>query len=383
MLCGLIALLLLSVPAEAFSDDDAIVYQDAVAQSVALHIVHGKPDGSFSPGSPITRGELAKIVWKIVCGGNGTSVAARPVKTMFTDLDGHWAKDYAYAWRDAGTLFDLSTGTFAPDAPVTGYELAESLLLLLGYDKEKSLLPDDRSLVRSVAQERGLLHGLSLDLSHIATREQAIQMVLNALGIKQVDYANILVSKGGKLVTTQQLRASEQTLMEKYFSTLAPSTETSGAAEDSFTLELQDFNGNLLTPMFGLNHIETGTKFPAHAIGLLRNNATDSGYFYLDGGGEITIEVTLDDKMFLSVGYELEDGTRVMENLGPASHYLCTIVLPATGPVSFVPIFQNRGSMEEELLDVTLGFPIHQETAGVSESDTVTVSLQMQHRVIK
>jgi hypothetical protein len=106
----------------AFGDLGADWYRQAVAWAVAIEAVRGYPDGSFRPDAPLTRAELATVLWRVSdCpdGGRGPG---------FTDVFARSFYGGAVEWM-AGTGITSGTdqGLFSPDAQVTRGELATFL----------------------------------------------------------------------------------------------------------------------------------------------------------------------------------------------------------------------------------------------------------------
>lgn len=82
-------------------------------------VISGRGDGNFDPDGTITRGELAKVIVMGIIGE-----VNKDAKSDFTDVDGHWAKEYV-ATAAAATLVNGMTATeFAPDGLVTREQAA-------------------------------------------------------------------------------------------------------------------------------------------------------------------------------------------------------------------------------------------------------------------
>lgn len=200
-LLSIVLCALLSVPASAasqtsvdptqFTDAADITHWEAVSTLTKLGVLNGKPDGSFDPTSPVTRGEAAKLM--VVLAGNpepsGESAA-------FSDVDGHWAKPYIESCAQMGILSGRGDGTFDPDGGVSLYELAKMALILIGYEAEEYHFTDSDWLSRvcSRAMYVGLDEELTegtpafpkdgaglLDNETPITREKCAQLLYNAL----------------------------------------------------------------------------------------------------------------------------------------------------------------------------------------------------------
>ena len=178
----------------AFTDQDKIVNEEAVDMISALGIVDGYEDDSFQPEKNIERGEAAKMIAVMLNGGKDavqdTSVSS------FNDVLGSadaWANKYIEYGVSKGILAGVGGDRFAPASNVTGTQLAKMLLVSLGYDADKEGYLDDTSWAVNVntdAASVGLYEGLeSIDMNVALTRDNAAQMIWNALNANTVRYS--------------------------------------------------------------------------------------------------------------------------------------------------------------------------------------------------
>ncbi len=193
----------------AFTDQDKIVNEEAVDMISALGIVDGYEDDSFQPEKNIERGEAAKMIAVMLNGGKDavqdTSVSS------FNDVLGSadaWANKYIEYGVSKGILAGVGGDRFAPASNVTGTQLAKMLLVSLGYDADKEGYLDDNywaTNVNTKASSIGLFDGLSgMDVSAALTRDNAAQMIWNALNTETVVY---LTSTTGPVTTGTTLLA--------------------------------------------------------------------------------------------------------------------------------------------------------------------------------
>ena len=77
--------------------------------------IKGYPDGTFLGDNAITRAEFVTIMVRFL---NEEYTGENP----FSDIDGHWAKDYILAAVGAGWINGYPDGTFMPDAYITRAE---------------------------------------------------------------------------------------------------------------------------------------------------------------------------------------------------------------------------------------------------------------------
>lgn len=106
--------------------------EETIRSLVNLEILNGYPDGTFRPNQSITRAELAKIL--------AVTYNFQPsTKATFSDLDGHWAKDYITALAANNIITGYPDGTYKPERPVTRAEATAIMtrLLKVGLEEEE------------------------------------------------------------------------------------------------------------------------------------------------------------------------------------------------------------------------------------------------------
>ena len=200
--------LALSVAAgAAFTDQKQIKNTEAVDMCVALNIVSGYPDGSFKPEGNITRAEFCKMICILLNGGKeptlGTSTT--PIfNDVRTSANAAWAEKYIEACSVQGIVSGIGGGKFNPNGNVTGSEAAKMLLVALGFNSDIAKFTGAawEVNVNVKATERGFYEDLQgIDTSKPLTRDNAAQMVWNALNAYEVEYKTTLVTENGQLVS--------------------------------------------------------------------------------------------------------------------------------------------------------------------------------------
>ena len=188
----------------AFSDQSKIKNTEAVDACTALNIIGGYPDGSFKPEGNITRAEVTKMICVALNGGKNPAVSTNTTPT-FSDVRNNanaaWAEGYIESCAAQGIVSGVGGGKFAPNGNVTGVQLAKMLLVSLGYKSENEGFTGNAwaTNVNVRAAQKGLYDGLEkMDTSAALTRDNAAQMVWNALNAYEVEYKTTLVadSKG-------------------------------------------------------------------------------------------------------------------------------------------------------------------------------------------
>ena len=236
--------LALSVAAgAAFTDQKQIKNTEAVDACVALNIIGGYPDGSYKPEGNITRAEFTKMLCVLLNGGKEPTLGTA-VKPTFTDVstsaNAAWAEKYIESCVAQGIVSGIGGGKFAPNSSVTGSQAAKMLLVALGYKSDIETFTGAawEVNVNVKATEKGLYDGLAgIDTSKALTRDNAAQMVWNALQAKEVKYDYTLVSENGQLVSKITLITKDETLMEDKYDA---QTFTGTFEGNSDTLNLKD-----------------------------------------------------------------------------------------------------------------------------------------------
>ena len=218
----------------AFSDQSKIKNTEAVDACTALNIIGGYPDGSFKPEGNITRAEVTKMICVALNGGKNPAVSTNTTPT-FSDVRNNanaaWAEGYIESCVAQGIVSGVGGGKFAPAGNVTGVQLAKMLLVALGYNSDIEGFTGNAwaTNVNVRATQRGLYDGLEkMDTAAAISRDNAAQMVWNALQALEVKYDYTLVSDKGNLTSTT-------TLVEKNITLLADKYSGAGVYEGVLT----------------------------------------------------------------------------------------------------------------------------------------------------
>lgn len=188
-ICALCLALALTIPAFAIEPDaspltdlDQVVHKDAVQLMVDLKVIQGKEDGSFDSKGTLDRATMAKLLYGILMNGADPALFAS-VDTGLTDIKDNWAENYIKYCYSVGIISGAG-GAFSPSGPVNVASAAKMLLVTLGYDPlERGYASDplwSDNIMRD-AEEVGLLEGISQFSFEPLTRDNAAQMLYNAL----------------------------------------------------------------------------------------------------------------------------------------------------------------------------------------------------------
>ncbi len=227
-----------------FKDAKDVTHTEAVDVLSAIGVLNGYKDGEYKPNRVITRAEAAKIIAMFDNGDTDIKELYAPVN--FTDVKaGHWAESFISYCYHTGIIAGVGNNKYAPDADVTGVQFLKMVLVVLGFDaKEEGLVGTGYSVrARNLARAIGLLNGIGNDFDYTKglTRDNAAQIMLNALQTSTVEY--------GKVVT------------------IAPGVAFIGDSKATFT-------GKLLAEEWNL-HVENTIDFfgrPGHKWSFHHNN---------------------------------------------------------------------------------------------------------------
>ena len=175
---------------EKFTDKNDIEHKDAVSMVSELGIIAGLTNGTYAPKQNIDRASFARLVCVALNGGKEPNLGN--LKTSFTDTQGHWAEKYIAYCVDRGIIAGRGDGTFAPSANVTGSEAAKMLLVALGYNTKYEGIGGAtwQTTTDVLANLAGLYDDLEdMNTSTPLTRDNAAQMIYNALDADTVDYS--------------------------------------------------------------------------------------------------------------------------------------------------------------------------------------------------
>ena len=258
-----------------FSDGEKIVNTEAVSVLTTLNVINGRDDGSYDPTGVVTRGEMAKIICVVLNGGRDPQLGN--ITANFPDAKGHWAETYIAYCANLNIIAGVGNGNFEPNATVTGAQAAKMLLVALGYNAsvEGYTGANWQTSVDVAANQRGLYDGLGkMNTSDGLTRDNAAQMVYNALDVKMVEYSYVITGTADNSLTTkpQTTNGKLGTLMEEKFNAVKiegvvvanehanlDATADKGAALDAGKTKISVTNGEDQNVYTGSVTFTTGT----------------------------------------------------------------------------------------------------------------------------
>lgn len=179
-----------------FSDVSDPATATAVESLRLLEVLDGYGDGTFRPGTVLTRAQFCKMA---VYAMNGTDELGRyRTVTVFPDVKpSHWAAAYInMAAKGKNIISGYVDGLFHPDRTVTVGQAVTILLRLLGYKDENigGIWPDSYMAEAAVI---GLTDGVTGAASAGLTRGQAAQLFLNLLRSDMQDGSSYITTVMG------------------------------------------------------------------------------------------------------------------------------------------------------------------------------------------
>ena len=193
----------------AFSDQSKIKNTEAVDMCTALNIIGGYPDGTFKPEGNITRAEVTKMICVALNGGKEPNVGTNATPT-FSDVRNNansaWAEGYIESCYAQGIVSGVGGGKFAPAGNVTATQMAKMLLVALGYNADNEGFTGNAwaTNVNVRASQKGLYEDLeNIDVNAALTRDNAAQMIWNALNAYEVEYKTTLITDSKGQLTSQ------------------------------------------------------------------------------------------------------------------------------------------------------------------------------------
>ena len=180
---------LVTISNAAYSDKADIDLKEAVDVLSAVGVFEGS-DGKFDPKANLTREQAAKLVAYLQL--SQKSADALVGGNKFTDVAANrWSAGYVDYCATTGVVAGVGNGQFNPTGSLTALQFGKMLLVCLGYDATTENLTgaDWQINTSKLMASAKLLKGLdSVKANDVIPREQAAQMMLNAIKAPTVEY---------------------------------------------------------------------------------------------------------------------------------------------------------------------------------------------------
>ena len=175
----------------AYKDAADVDLNEAVDVMTAVGVFQGS-DGKFDPKANLTREQAAKLVAYLQVGQKAADALVGGGKFADVAKD-RWSAGYVDYCASIGIAAGVGGGLFDPTGSLTALQFGKMLLGCLGYDaKAEGMVGTDWTINTSkLMASADLLANLdAVTANSVITREQAAQMMLNALKAPMVEYTN-------------------------------------------------------------------------------------------------------------------------------------------------------------------------------------------------
>ena len=232
---------LVTISNAAYSDKADIDLKEAVDVLSAVGVFEGS-DGKFDPKANLTREQAAKLVAYLQL--SQKSADALVGGNKFTDVAANrWSAGYVDYCATTGVVAGIGNGQFNPTGSLTALQFGKMLLVCLGYDATTENLTgaDWQINTSKLMASAKLLKGLdSVKANDVITREQAAQMMLNAIKAPTVEYdtKGSTITIGGTVIGIGGSRATYVTATVAEDSTVKNIGKTQLTNTGAYTVEL-------------------------------------------------------------------------------------------------------------------------------------------------
>ena len=366
---------LVTISNAAFSDADKIDHKEAVEVMNALGVINGMPDGSFAPAGNVTRAEMAKMI-TIISIGAIDPAAFVGTATDLTDINGHWAEGYIKYCYSQGIIAGNGNGVFAPNAKVTASEAAKMLLVALGYNSDVQGYTGAQWTINVArdAQLKGFYKDLSVSALATLTRDEAAQMMYNAVNAKTIEERKTLNSDG-KVSTTYIDNST--TLLENTFNAdttkgqLTKLSYNSDKKEFTYTVGTHaytttaDFTGLYMQNVKVMSKTEN-SKTTVYGIYADDSKVVVSAPYYQVSDGSKNGEMKIDGTV-----YKIEDNAKTLSTYYPVKYNdTAAAATPADASVAATVKFIDLNGDGEIDFGVYVPFTVAQVTYAGAKSFT-------------
>ena len=203
-------LMVMGSSAASYADVTSEDNVEAIEVLQAVGIMTGDDNGDFNPDEEVTRNEMAVIMCNLL----NYTAASYADTCPFTDVP-DWAEAYVAACYTNGIIAGYDATTFGGSDSVTIAQASLMLLKALGYFQYSADFGSDWQLATIIkGSTAGLYSGVSASATQALSRNDAAQMVLNALEAAMVEAdggSGVTVEGDGFTVTTGSATYNERT----------------------------------------------------------------------------------------------------------------------------------------------------------------------------
>jgi len=293
----------LSAHAISYTDSSQIQYKTAVGVMTGTGIVSGYTDGSFRPKDSVTREQATKLLSYAVLGEDAVSRLPRQ-DTGFSDVPAaRWSAPYVNWCRQNGLIDGMGDGTFDPEGPVTGFQLAKMLLRAVGYGQNGEYTSSSWELT---AAKDGFAKGIFAGIANsnpdkAVSREDAAFYIFNTITkLEKVVYDK----PSDKYVPADGTDAIDNTLGASVYGIV---TTGSGATTIHGTVTANSANGEKGTTVSGIQYsYETGASYLGHRVTVYTNGKAEPKgriYYIADESTAVELKSAISGKDFFKTTF--------------------------------------------------------------------------------
>ena len=236
--------------ASDYTDYGTITNKEAVDVLTALEVIDGMGNNTFQPTGNVTRAQMAKMI-TIICLGNVDPTAFLGTQTDLKDINGHWAEAYIKYCYSQGIISGRGNGVFDPNANVTSAEASKMLLTAIGYNAKVQGYtgPQWAINVTRDAQMSGFYEDVSVPANQALTRDQAAQMIYNAVDATLIQKTSSVDRTDGSIIDSYAPYIDGRDLLKETFKVTTTETTMNAISYDKekgeYTYTLKDaINGS-------------------------------------------------------------------------------------------------------------------------------------------
>ncbi|HIX31603.1 MAG TPA: S-layer homology domain-containing protein [Firmicutes bacterium] len=204
--------------ASDYVDYDEIANKEAVEVLTALNVIDGMGNDTFQPNGTLTRAQMAKMI-TIISLGNVDPSAFLGTVTDLKDINGHWGEAYIKYCYSQGIISGRGNGIFDPNANVTAVEAAKMLLTAIGYNADVQVYTGPSWKINTIrdAQTSGFFENLSVTADKVLTRDEAAQMIYNAVDATLIQKTSSVGRTDGSIIDSYAPYLDNRDLLSETF----------------------------------------------------------------------------------------------------------------------------------------------------------------------
>ena len=144
---------------------------------------------------------MAKMI-TIISLGNVDPSAFLGTATDLKDINGHWGEAYIKYCYSQGIISGRGNGVFDPNANVTAAEASKMLLTAIGYNADVQVYTGPSWKINTIrdAQTSGFFDNLSVTADKVLTRDEAAQMIYNAVDATLIQKTSSVDRTDGSII---------------------------------------------------------------------------------------------------------------------------------------------------------------------------------------